>query len=273
MTQTATFPDLESLPTVSNQAILYFSSTMGTLTEVDVVTSGSFSSEFSAENLGPSSSTIAGTTGGNLAINVPTGAIPVTIPAVTRTFVASAFDGTLDYGGTSGQDLTLVANSSTPQTTVLTSPTDLAAFTGHFRIPISVSGHATGNANSDNGDLSAGFKTHTSATITVIYHFIPNLPSLDPPPGSPPTSNSSGTTADSGTTTLPTEPASADAGVSSFVQAPPTPSQASSTRVKKNRPLKTGTPFHQVGHHSSGGHLRQGSGGPLGMVKTHPTNR
>ena len=40
MTQTITFPNLESLPNVANQALLYFSSTMGTLTEVDVVTSG-----------------------------------------------------------------------------------------------------------------------------------------------------------------------------------------------------------------------------------------
>ena len=108
----ATFPDLESLPNVSDQAILYFSATMGTLTEVDLVTSGSFHSEFSAENLGPSSSTIAGTTRGNLSINVPTGAIPVTIPSVTQTFDASAFDGTLDSGGTSGKAFAPVTSTT-----------------------------------------------------------------------------------------------------------------------------------------------------------------
>ena len=62
MTQTATFPNLESTPNVATQAFLYFNSTMGTLTEVDVVTSGSFSTQFSAENLGSSSTTIDGTT-------------------------------------------------------------------------------------------------------------------------------------------------------------------------------------------------------------------
>ena len=65
MTQTATFPNLESLPNVATQAFLYFSSPMGTLTEVDVLTSGSFSSTFSAENLGSSGSTIKGTTSPN----------------------------------------------------------------------------------------------------------------------------------------------------------------------------------------------------------------
>ena len=131
----------------ATQAFLYFSSTMGTLTEVDVVTSGSYSTEFHAENLGSSSSTIKGTTSGNLAINVPTGAIPVTIPSVTETFNASPFDGTLDYAGTSGKDFAPITSSSAAQTMVLTSPADLAAFTGNFRIPITVSGHATGSVS------------------------------------------------------------------------------------------------------------------------------
>ena len=114
MTETATFVNLESNPTLSDQALLYFSSTMGNLTEVDLVTSGSFQSRFSAENLGSSSGTITGTTGGNLAINVPTGAVPVTIPSVTESFNASAYDGTLNDGGTSGKTFAPVTSSSRP---------------------------------------------------------------------------------------------------------------------------------------------------------------
>jgi hypothetical protein len=251
MTQTATFPNLESLPNVSTQAILYFSSRMGTLTEVDLVTSGSFNSEFYAENLGSSSSTIEGTTSGNLSVNVPTGSIPVTIPSVTQTFDAQPFDGTLDYGGTSGKDFAPVTSSATPQTTVLTSPADLAAFTGNFRIPISVSGHATGSATSDNGNLSAGFKTQTSATITVIYDFIPDLPSLDPspntspssqPPGGPASANGmapSGSPASSssgGTNSGLVAPTGAVPGASSFVQPPSTQHHASTSLAKKKEP-------------------------------------
>jgi hypothetical protein len=188
MTQTATFPNLESLPNVSNQAFLYFSSTMGTLTEVDLVASGSFSTEFSAENLGASSATIKGITAANLAINVPTGTFPVSIPSVTETFDAQAFDGSVDYAGQSGKDFAPVASNSATQTMVLTSPADPAAFTGHFRIPITISGHAIGTAASTNGDLSSTFKTRTAATLTVIYHYIPSLPSLGPPAASSPVS-------------------------------------------------------------------------------------
>jgi hypothetical protein len=194
MTQTATFPNLESFPNVATQAFLYFSAPMGTLTEVDVVTSGSYSTDFSAENLAPSTSAIQGTTKANLSINLPSGAIPVTIPSVTENFNASAFDGTLNYAGTSGKDFGPVTSSAPTQTTVLTSPADLAAFTGNFRIPITVSGHATGSATSSNGNLlSDGFKTQTSVTLTIIYHYDPNLPSLNPPPA-----NSSGSQTSSG---------------------------------------------------------------------------
>ncbi len=85
MTQTATFPNLEATPNASrSQAFVFFNSTMGTLTEVDLVTSGSFSTQFHAENLGSSSTTINGTTSGNLSINVPTGADPADNPVSYR---------------------------------------------------------------------------------------------------------------------------------------------------------------------------------------------
>jgi hypothetical protein len=256
MTQTATFPNLESLPNVSTQAILFFSPTMGTLTEVDLVTSGSFSTQFHAENLGSSSATLKGITTGNVSINGPTGAIPVSIPAVTETFTAHAFDGKVDYAGQSGKDFAPVTSNSVAQTTVLTSPADLSAFAGNFRIPITVSGHATGAAASTNGDLSAGFGSQTSVTLTVIYHYIPNLPSLVAPPESspgsqPPTVPGSGsgtgpaastalTTATSPTTTsLP--PAS------NSLQLPPTRSHTKAVHKKKVAQTRD-HPSHKIVH-------------------------
>jgi len=274
MSQTATFPNLESLPNVATQAFLYFSSTMGTLTEVDVATSGSYSTEFSAENLGSSSSTITGTTSGNLSINVPTGAIPVTIPSVTETFNASAFDGTVDDAGTSGRDFAPVTRSSAAQTTVLTSPADLAAFTGSFRIPITVSGHASGSATSSNGDLSDNFKTQTSATITVIYHYTPNLPSLDPtanPSAQPVSGQSSG--ASTGTSGSPesssTSQANAVPGAVSAVQTSSTQEHQSSTHARKKAPKVVKISSHQAAHHPLKGELRPNSGGHLRKVRTH----
>jgi hypothetical protein len=275
MTQSTTFPDLESFPTASSTAMLYFSSTMGTLTEVDLVTSGSFQSEFYAENLGSSPTTIQGTTSGNLSINVPTGAIPMTIPSVTESFLASDYDGTLNYGGTSGKNFAPVTSNSTPQTMELTSPADLAAFTGHFRLPISVTGHATGGATSGNGNLSSGFNTQTSATITVIYHYIPNLPSLDSPtdtrPATPPSSppgpaNATGSSANpassgsSGTNAGPMAPTESNGAV-----------QTQSTRhhARKHGQMLTGLSFHKRGQPLVGGHSRSATGGHSLVVEDH----
>jgi hypothetical protein len=198
MTQTATFPNLESYPNVATQAFLYFSSTMGALTEVDVQTSGSFSSSFSAENLGSSASSINGTSSAKLTINLPAGAVPLSIPSVTESFNASPFDGTANDAGTSGKQFPAITSSSAVQTTVFTRPADLAAFTGNFRVPITVSGHTNGIATSTNNDASSSFSTQTSVTVTLVYHYTPSLPSLDASPSDSRSQTSGQSTAGSG---------------------------------------------------------------------------
>jgi hypothetical protein len=260
MTQTATFPYLESSPNVATSAFLYFSPTIGTLTEVDVVASGSYTSQFHAENVGPTSSTIVGTTSAHLSINVPTGSIPVTIPALTDSFTASPFDRKLDDSGTSGKAFAPQTSSSAPQTTVCTSPAELAAFNGNFRIPISVSGHATGSATSSNGngDLSAGFSTQTSVTLTIIYHYDPNLPSLDPPTTTAPNPQPPGGSGSGNVTPTPSNPPPATthtnpapttpvAAASSAQALPSTPTQHAVTHSGKKRPAHvTESTHHRI---------------------------
>jgi hypothetical protein len=230
---------------------------MGALTEVDVAISGSFSTQFAAENLGSSSNVITGTTSANLAINVPSGAIPLSIPSINEKFTASPFEGTVTYDGTSGEEFASVTSNSAQQTTVLTSPAALAAFTGEFRIPITVSGHAQGAATSTNGDISDNFQTQTSVTVTVIYHYDPSLPSLDPAPA-PTGWNSTGGqgsgsgTGDSGSGTGSTTTAGSPSTVSSTaqtVQTATTSGQATTMTTnhpKKKAPKVVAKPVHKV---------------------------
>jgi hypothetical protein len=240
MTQTVTFPDLESQPDLSSQLLLYFSPTMGTLTEVDVVTSGSFTSQFSAENAASTGQTVQATTSANLSINVPTGAVPVVIPPVTQS---------VNVSGLGVQLMPTVTSTSTPQTTALTSPADLAAFTGYFDIPISVTGHATGSVTPNDGNVSASFNTDTSATITVIYHYIPDLPAPGPSPGaSTPSSNGGGSTTTN--TTTGTVPGT------SHIQAVSAGSNSSSHHAKVHPAAKTHKPAphrhpHPFHHHKA----------------------
>jgi hypothetical protein len=256
MIQTATFPNLEALPNVATQAFLYFSSPMGTLTEVDVAISGSFSTQFAAENLGSASNMITGTTSANLAINVPSGAIPLSIPSITEKFTATPFDGTVTYDGTSGEEFASVTSNSATQTTVLTSPAALAAFTGSFRIPITVSGHAQGVATSTNGDISANFQTQTSVTVTVIYHYDPSLPSLDPTPaptggnstGGQGSGSSSGTSGSSTGSTTTSSPSTVSSPAQT-VQTATTTDQSTTTTTnhgKKKAPKVEAKPAQKV---------------------------
>jgi hypothetical protein len=256
MTQTATFPDLESLPDVATQAFLYFSPTIGTLTEVDMVASGSYSTQFRAENLGHTASTIVETTSGNLSINVPSGPIAVTIPSVTERFKAAPYDGALNYGGSSGKDFAPETASSAPQTKVLTSPADLATFTGAFRIPVSVTGHATGSATATNDYMSSGFTTKTSVTLTIIYRYIPILPNLEPP-ATTPSSQSPGasgagnaTVASLGPASSATSAASATpTGSAGLMQSLSTPTHHSTIHARNKKPLVAGKWSHNPSHH------------------------
>jgi hypothetical protein len=253
MTQTATFPNLEQYPNVADQAFLYFSSTMGTLTAVDVVASGSYTTQFNAENTGASSSTITGTTDANLSINLPNGPLPLSIPSVTESFTAGPYDGTLNYSGTSGKEFATETSSAAPETTALTSPSDLAAFTGQFRIPVTISGHATGSASSTNGHLSDGFNTQTSVTLTIIYNYIPNMSG----------STGSGGSSSSGTgSTSPTSGGSSSSGSSPTSTGPTTPigtgseSQPVSTQSSSHGKKEKSAVSHKTVQHAAAGRVR-----------------
>jgi hypothetical protein len=269
MTQTATFPNLESQPNVADQAILYFSSSIGTLTEVDVVTSGSYTTQFYAQNLGATSSKITGTTAANLSINLPSGPVPVTIPAVAESFNAGPFGGTVNYSGTSGKVFAAESSSSTTNTTVMTSPADLAAYTGQFRIPITVSGRATGSASSTDGELSDGFNTQTSVTLTVIYHYT-SFSDTGPPTssGSGDTTPAPGTPVSSGTG--PTSPSpTTPTGTGSQIQSLPTLPQNSSTHGQKAKAKVPAKPSHQSVHHAAISHVKHAPVVHSSRVKNH----
>ena len=218
MSQTALFPDLEANPNLATQGLLYFSPAMGTLTEVDIVTSGSFTSQFSGAN---QNSSATGSTSANLAISLPTGPISVTIPTVQQNLNGPA-----------------VTSNSAPQTTVLTTPAELAAFTGHFRLPVAISGHAEGTTST--GQAIGSFQTDTSATISVIYHYIPNLTVTSPGSSASgpvtPTSGASGNIGTTGSATSTTSP-----------QSPPTESQtpAPAPLPFSTMPTSTGARHHR----------------------------
>ena len=158
-----------------------FDPALGTLIAVDVVNSGSITSEFYTENLGSSPTTITGIVSGSLMAIGPAATIPVGIPQVTQTFDAAAYDGTTDFGGTSGKDFTPVVSSGAAALTI-TDPAALSGYVGNGPVTFTESANAVANASAPtSGSMAAGFNTQAAATITVVYHYIPNDPPLSSP--------------------------------------------------------------------------------------------
>ena len=93
----------------------------------------------------------------------------VTIPSVSTVFNATAFDGTLDFGGTSGLFIdNLSATQSNSQT--YTDTATLNMFTGagvsSFTFDAIAASIATGS-----GNVSTGLTTQAMASIEVIYTY------------------------------------------------------------------------------------------------------
>jgi hypothetical protein len=96
--------------------------------------------------------------------------IAVTLPVANFSDNLTAFDGTIDFGGTSGTEhLNIMASDSDAQST--SSPADLALFSGPgtISLPCSAAGSSTASGA---GNLITQFNTSAEASVTVTYNYI-----------------------------------------------------------------------------------------------------
>lgn len=93
----------------------------------------------------------------------------VTIPVASTSDNASAFDGTIDFGGTSGNTYGGLSANDTESATTSTAA-DKALFTGlgSIVLPVTASGASTGSGA---GNLLLQFQTSASAWATVTYDY------------------------------------------------------------------------------------------------------
>ena len=170
ITQTVRFAggDAFTLTDVVNQ----FNPDLGTLTSVEIVSQGFIQGQIKSESLEAEPVQITANINGTLNLNSPGVGIVAAQIDESRTFNASAFDGILDFAGTSGIDFGSIRVNNT-ETATLTSASDLAAYTGTGTITFTLSGlvatSGTGAANLANErSASAG------ADVTVIYRYTPS---------------------------------------------------------------------------------------------------
>jgi hypothetical protein len=156
-----------------NRQIAQFDPSLGQLTGVDIVNSGSLTSQIKVENLDSAPATITGTVAGDLALTGP-GSISLDTVAnsVNESFQAGAFDGQIDFAGASGHDFGPKSTTGSKSIS-LTDAADLAAFTGTGSVTFSEDAHATSMATGA-GNLLTQINSTASADVTVVYHYIPS---------------------------------------------------------------------------------------------------
>jgi hypothetical protein len=171
LTQTATVPTAATdwSTTVS---LPQFDPTLGTLTAVDIINAGTFSSDIKVENEDPVPATITATDSGTLTLSNSFLTGLIATGSSSQQFNATAFDGVIDFGGTSGHDFGAQTAAATNSTT-LTDASVLTAFTGTGSISFTEAAHATSNAAGP-GNRVVQINTTASAQVSVIYHYIPN---------------------------------------------------------------------------------------------------
>jgi hypothetical protein len=155
-----------------NLSIAQFDPSLGTLTAVDIVNAGSITSDIKVENVDAAAATITATVSGSLTLSGAGFTALVTNGSSSKTFNAGPFDGSIDFGGTSGHDFG-PQTATGSMTFTITSASALANYIGTGMVSLTEVAHATSSANGA-GNLLAQIATTASAQVSVIYHYIPS---------------------------------------------------------------------------------------------------
>lgn len=154
-----------------------FNSALGTLTSVVFNYGGNITSVFREESLDTAATTITVTTAGTLVFGLP---ISTTLNfSNSASQNVTAFDGTIDFGGTSGFGPTTVIATNSGITTL---NSGFATFIGTGIYGVTVNANAT-SGQTGAGNIISQIGTTAAANIGVTYNFTPTSTQI-PEPGS-----------------------------------------------------------------------------------------
>jgi hypothetical protein len=152
-----------------------FDSSLGTLTSIRFDLSGVVQGVGSAESLDSSASTVTLSLGSLLSLTRPDHTtLVVTNPVFTQGFDFTAFDGAINFGGTSG-GTTGVVSANGSNFFVSTNASDFALFSAPGGGTIDLGLGAVGASNgSGSGNLITLFNTAASGVAKVTYDYTPS---------------------------------------------------------------------------------------------------
>lgn len=178
-TQTQCFTDAIALQPTNwsgSVSIPKFNPNLGTLQSISFQLTGNVQGSARAESLDASATIVNTSFQASITLTRPDlSVLVVTLPIANFSDSFTAFDGTIDFGGTSGATH---ANINVSDTQGFTSPPpigDLALFTGAGNIVLPVTAQGSSNATGA-GNLITQFTTNAAADVQVCYTYIPNTP-------------------------------------------------------------------------------------------------
>ena len=148
-----------------------FDISLGTLTSVAIDFAGSVTSTIKFESLDAAPSTITGTASAAVTLTRPDmSQLAVVLPSNTRFAQETAYDGVLDFAGTSGDVFSNISGNLTAPTVTLTSVSDLALFSGAGNILLPVIGTGASSV-SGAGNVVSQVTTQASGSAYVVYTY------------------------------------------------------------------------------------------------------
>jgi len=154
-----------------------FNPTWGTLTGISVHLHGNILGSASAENIG-GAATVTLNLSATLTLTRPDNStIVVTTPVVNKIASLSAFDGMVDYGGTSG--VAYLNQSAHADNTVALSAGDFTLFTGFGNVSGLLNGSGA-SAATGAGNLATLFLTQAGGFADVTYTYTPTIRTPEP---------------------------------------------------------------------------------------------
>ncbi len=172
ITRTVTIP-IQSTDWDRNLMFNQFDPMLGTLNSISFSLTGTLSGDVQVENRNATPATVSTTLQATLTLRRPDmSVLVVSIPSVVRQFNATAYDGNLDYGGTSGMTYPTTTTSHTETVSGLSSAADKALFqgTGVISLPCSAVGFAGGSGAAN---LALLFSADAGASATITYDYTP----------------------------------------------------------------------------------------------------
>ncbi len=154
--------------------VLQFDPALGSLNSVSFILNGDIVQNFKAENTGAGPDVLTPVAGANFLFRTATTTLQtLAISQVGTSFSAAAFDGTVDYAGTSG----IIFAPLTAASSISFAGLPLSNFIGTGNLGdlagqnYNVRSIGNGSIGSDNGNMASEIATQARYNLTVVYDY------------------------------------------------------------------------------------------------------